>query len=90
MLVTKHVIDYKSAPYGHITIIPAGTPVVSASNLPAKGLYWAEPWNGMNEQEQSWQRNYGFLVNAEDVCEIDDGPIECRLEEESEKFKAYP
>ena len=63
---TKKEIRYKSAPYGHIAIIPKGTPVIPADNLP-QGGYWAEPWSGMNEQEESWQRNYGFHLTDEEV-----------------------
>lgn len=69
MLVTKKWIEYKSAPYGKITTIPAGVPVTPATNLP-KGelpLYWVSPWEGMSETAESWQRNYGFLVDANEV-----------------------
>lgn len=73
MLVTKHVIDYQAAPYGHIATILAGTPVTVASNLPTRPVqYWVHRWEGMTPQAEAWARNYGFLVNAEDVCEIED------------------
>ena len=75
MLVTNKPIDYQSAPYGHIATIPAGTSVVPATNLPKKGLYWAEPWEGMTEEEQSWQRGYGFLIDSSDVTGVVAEPI---------------
>ena len=72
MLVTKHVIDYQAAPYGHIATIPVGTPVEPATNLPIKEteipLYWVKPWKGMTPEAESWQRNYGFLV---DWCDVE-------------------
>jgi len=71
MLVTKDGFYYEAAPYGRVCYIPAGIPVVPASNLPANGTpqYWVGEWKGMNEQAQSWQRNYGFLVDASQVAE---------------------
>src|SRR5512147_1058118 len=68
MKVTKAWIDYQSAPYGKIAYIPAGIPVEPATNLP-EGGYWVQPWQGMNEQAESWQRNYGFHVTEEQVAE---------------------
>jgi hypothetical protein len=75
MLVTKHAIDYKAAPYGHIATIPAGTWVTPASNLPdepGNPRFWVESWDGMTAFAESWHRNYGFLVDASDVCEYRD------------------
>ena len=68
MKVTKAWIDYQSAPYGKIAHIPAGIPVEPATNLP-QGGYWVQPWKGMSEQAESWQRNYGFHVTEEQVTE---------------------
>ena len=71
MIVTNKPIDYRSAPYGQIAIIPRGTPVIPADNLSGiPGKYWAEPWEGMTEEEQSWQRNYGFLIDSLDVTGV--------------------
>jgi len=70
MLVTKHAIDYQSAPYGRIIVIPAGVPVLPASNLPCRGedpQYWVQAWEDMPNSARSWMNNYGFLVGAEDV-----------------------
>lgn len=73
MLVTKKWIEYKSAPYGEIVNIPAGVPVIPANNLPAGELprYWVEAWAGleMDEKAESWHRNYGFLVDANEVTD---------------------
>jgi len=62
-------IDYRAAPYGHIAVIPAGAPVVEAKNLPGRNRprWWALPWNGMSESEEAWMRNYGFLLEDEEV-----------------------
>lgn len=68
MKVTKAAFDYQSAPYGKIAYIPAGLPVIPASNLP-QGGYWIAERTWANEQAQSWQRNYGFHVTEEQVCE---------------------
>ena len=67
MLVTNRRIDYRAAPYGHITTIPEGTTVIPATNLPEPNQYWAEPWEGMSDHAESWERNYGFLIDGEDV-----------------------
>jgi hypothetical protein len=71
MLVTKDHIDYKAAPYGFVAHIPAGVAVTPANNLPGTipSQYWIGQWPGMNEQAESWQRNYGFLVDASQVAE---------------------
>jgi hypothetical protein len=63
---TARDIEYKAAPYGFITIIPAGTPVIPATNLP-QGGYWAEPWPGMSDEAESWERNYGFHLEDNEV-----------------------
>jgi hypothetical protein len=69
--VVNEDLKYRAS-WGHRTFhIPAGTPVIPASNLPDEGLkrYWVEPWEGMTEEEESWQRNYGFLVTEEEVTQ---------------------
>ena len=68
--VTSREIDYKAAPYGHVATIPAGTPVQPADNLP-EGGYWAEDWEGMTDGEESWGRNYGFLLSDDEVEDAD-------------------
>lgn len=71
MLVTNRTIEYKArAPFlCTIAVIPEGTPVIPATNLPSDEgqRYWAEPWEGMSEDAEGWQRNYGFLIDDEDV-----------------------
>ena len=69
MKVTKHSIPYREAPYPYLHIIPKGTPVRPASNLPGEPgeQYWAEPWENMTEESESWQRTYGFLLAADKV-----------------------
>ena len=64
---TKSPIKYIDASYGLIAIIPAGTKVEQATNLPSMLDFWATPWRGMSERAKSWQRNYGFLIKAEEV-----------------------
>jgi hypothetical protein len=64
---TRADIDYRAAPYPQsIATIPAGTPVIPASNLPSGG-YWVQPWPGMSASAESWQHNYGFLINDDEV-----------------------
>jgi hypothetical protein len=63
----KNDIRYTTAPYGYIATIPAGTPVIPATNLPKPGQYWAEPWEGMSDQAESWHRTYGFLLDSSQV-----------------------
>lgn len=67
--VTKHDIEYRPAPYGCVATIPAGTRVVPANNLPNPGQYWAEPWANMSDRAESWQRNYGFLIEKSETVE---------------------
>jgi hypothetical protein len=66
---TKSDIEYRAAPYGLIAVIPRGTPVVEAKNLPAEHgpRWWALPWEAMSEAEESWMRNYGFLLESSEV-----------------------
>ena len=64
---TKEEIIYSSFPYGVIAIIPKGTKVIEATNLSEPNQFWVENWKGMTEQAKSWARNYGFLVQKEEV-----------------------
>jgi hypothetical protein len=69
-IAVKKDVEYRSTGYrGHLGkfVIPAGTPAIPATNLPGTGLYWAEPWEGMSEEAESWQRNYGFLLTENEV-----------------------
>lgn len=66
---TKTEIAYKSYPCGFIAVIPKGTPVALAYNLPGNHQFWVEPWGGMSDRELSWLGNYGFLLNADEVEE---------------------
>ena len=63
---TRYTIDYPMLPTGMITI-PKGTPVVAATNLPEDGYWWAQQWDNMSDTAESWQRNYGFLLNDNEV-----------------------
>lgn len=70
--VTAYDLDYKVVPYGRIAIIPKGTPVRLATNPPSSQIkdrvqYWAEAWDGMDEIAESWQMNYGFLIDWDQV-----------------------
>lgn len=67
MTKTKKEIEYRVAPYGLIATIPAGTPVEKAANLEERPQFWVCPWPNMSEQAESWQRNYGFLVDINEV-----------------------
>ena len=75
--ILPEAVEYKSAPYGKVATIPAGTKCRLATNLPAEdGLrYWALPWEGMTERERSWHRNYGFLLAVEDIRGSDAPPL---------------
>jgi len=64
---TKYKIPYAAFPYGTIATIPAGISVIPATDL-AEGGYWVdEEWDGMTDEQQSWMRNYGFLLTDEEV-----------------------
>jgi hypothetical protein len=71
MMRTKSEIQYKVVHYGLVAVIPAGTSVTPADNLPqrddGKNQFWVEPWDNMHESEQAWYDNYGFLVTEDDV-----------------------
>ena len=66
---TRSDILYQAAPYGLIAVIPRGTPVVEAKNLPGRTgpRYWALPWEAMGDAESAWMRNYGFLLQSAEV-----------------------
>jgi len=34
---------------------------------PSDAGFWSEPWEGMTEEDESWERNYGFYIEPEDV-----------------------
>jgi len=68
---TKYNVFYAAYPYGEIAVIPAGTKVLPADNLPSGG-YWSCAWDGMSPEAESWHRNYGFLLNPEEVVNEDD------------------
>lgn len=63
---TVKEIQYCCA-YYKTMVIPKNTPVIPATNLPEPDLYWCEEWPGMNEYEQSWHRNYGFLIKQNEI-----------------------
>ena len=64
---TKYKIPYAAFPYGTIATIPAGISVVPATDLPEGGYWVDEEWDGMTDEQQSWMRNYGFLLTDEEV-----------------------
>jgi hypothetical protein len=68
-LVTKENIRMGFAGTLHKVIIPKGTKVIPASNLPedSKIKYWALPWKGMSQEEKSFQRNYGYGLEENEV-----------------------
>lgn len=71
MLVTKKNIHYTPPCFMSTNMnIPKGTEVVPADNLTEKNRYWAKPWEGMTQEEESWYRNYGFLLYAYEVEEV--------------------
>lgn len=64
-------ITYFAAPYGRIAVIPAGTTVTLAKNLPPRkdGVkqYWSKGWRGMSKQARGWKNSYGFLLTEHEV-----------------------
>tara|TARA_R110000824_G_scaffold183185_3_gene364169 strand:+ start:1827 stop:2051 length:225 start_codon:yes stop_codon:yes gene_type:complete len=64
--ITIKAIEYKPYPYNTVFIIPAGTKVNKAENLPA-GKFWARKWYGMDKYALSHYDNYGFLLEREEV-----------------------
>lgn len=71
MMVTKKDLEYNIASYGHIAVVPKGTKVIPATNLPGPDVgFWAEFWEGMSEKAESWKRNYGFHVSSRDIKEV--------------------
>ena len=63
---TKDDIHYYTS--SEDVLIPAGTPVIPADNLPDDG-WWAEPWEDMSELAEAWMRNYGFLLRDDEVTD---------------------
>lgn len=68
--VTTEDIEYRAAPYGLIAVIPKGTPVTPARNLPEPNTFWVEQWKGMSDKAEGWIRNYGFLVSRDQVTDL--------------------
>jgi hypothetical protein len=71
---TVKEIEYVAQCYGKVAVIPKGTKCIPADNLPEDTniKFWVEPWKYMNEFQESWTRNYGFGVYAEDVEAYDE------------------
>lgn len=69
---TRAPIEYKATFGLFRCVIPAGTPVKIATNLPVEdGLqFWAGPWPDMGLEAVQWARNYGFLLGSDDVEEL--------------------
>jgi hypothetical protein len=65
-MITKEDISYRVSGYGFTALIPKGSRVIPATNLP-QGGYWVEPWQGMSDEAESWERNYGFHVTEDEV-----------------------
>lgn len=65
-------ITYFAAPHsGRIAVIPAGTTVTLAKNLPPREdgqkQYLSKGWRGMDKQARSWKDSYGFLLTEHEV-----------------------
>jgi len=73
--VTREEIEYRLPLTGgfETVTIPAGTFCILADNLPNGDTpqYWACEWEGMTDVEASRCRNYGFLLDASDVREVE-------------------
>ncbi len=67
-IVTK-LTTYIMHPSMNKAVIPAGTPVVIADNLPKPVRFWVEAWDNMTDIEESWLRSYGFLLERNEVSE---------------------
>jgi hypothetical protein len=55
-------------PYGwgwDTVTIPAGTPVVRATNLPEGGWWVVIDGLDLTEEQESWGRVYGYFINDE-------------------------
>lgn len=67
---TKKLIEY-SLFDGYKVMIPKGTEIIPAANLPQPNdsdiAYWAEPWKYMSERAQSHYRTYGFGVSGDNI-----------------------
>ena len=66
-MVTAKDIEYRAAGTLFSTLIPKGTKVIPASNLPGDSQWWVENWEGMSEEAEGWARNYGFLLQRDEV-----------------------
>jgi hypothetical protein len=69
---TAAPFTYFAAPNpARIAVIPAGTSVRLAKNLPPREdgakQYWCNGWRGMDKQARSWKRNCGFLLTEHEV-----------------------
>lgn len=67
---TKEATVYKDET-GFTTVIPRHAKCIPATNLPNSETdlrYWVEGWEGMSDADESWARNYGFLLDA---CEVE-------------------
>jgi len=64
-MTTTKDITYDMAWCGR-AIIPKGTNLIPATNLPDGG-YWADEWQNMSIKEESWYRNYGFHITENDL-----------------------
>ncbi|KKN10466.1 hypothetical protein LCGC14_1036470 [marine sediment metagenome] len=71
---TRAPIEYEATFGLFRCLIPAGTPVEVATNLPTlagNGLqFWVMGWDDMGDEAASWGRNYGFLLGEDDVEEL--------------------
>lgn len=71
----EYNVTIRDLEYWDGTIIPRGTRVVPADNLPQPNdsniAYWAEPWEGMTEAQQAHMRTYGYGIEADDVRETE-------------------
>lgn len=71
---TKNNIEYRLG-HGPLVVIPAGTEVEPANNLPQPNEFgiefWVDPWDNMSPEAESWMRTYGFGV-ARDQVEKDE------------------
>ena len=59
-------IEYKPFPYLKTFLIPEGTRVERAHNLPGCS-FWALPWEGMDADHREWLESYGFRLRMEDT-----------------------
>lgn len=69
-LVTKDPIQVRWGWGMHVALVPKGTPVLEATNLPDPDVYWVQPWAGMTMGEISWVHCYGILISSSEIEEI--------------------